>query len=355
MRLPFVFALFVLLSGCLCNPLQKDGGSTGGGTGGLLDTVSGDGSSGPCKVPPEAVGLSAADCGRMKNAFQKASCHTAIALGSGDASACDKITTSELKAGCVSVLAECKRDVSLCDRLGEDVGLQYVCIGMVAKARKDVSLCDVMENPRYKNPCIEGVAAATGNVKLCDRLEDKTDRDGCRVEVAVENRDASACDMLEDKLAYWRYQCYQKVGKAAGDLAVCDKIKLEGRAEKEMLADCVETVSATRNDSGVCGKVSDVEYRDYHCIIVVARNTKNLGLCDKVTDKSRKNYCISAVAVASEDVAICLKMRITDGAYTFPSPLNECVTEIAKAKGDKKICDKAYDKTAQNECRAQVH
>jgi hypothetical protein len=348
----WAFLLSVLACGCLCNPME-DGGSPGGG--GILGKIAGDDSPAECKVPPEAAGLTAAECGKMKNAFEKASCHTAIALSTGNPSACDKIAANELKAGCVSVLAGCRKDASLCDRLGEDVGLQYLCIGAVAKAKKDASLCDAMENPRYKTPCIEGVAAASGNVKLCDGLDGKADRDHCRVEVAVENKDASACAELEDTLDYFEYQCYQKVGKAALDLSVCDKIKPEGRAEEEMLADCVKTVANARNDSGICGKVSDIEYRDYHCTIVVARNTRNLALCDGVTDKNRKNYCLGAVAVASQDVSICLKMHITDGAFTFPTPLNECVTEIAKAKGDKGICDKAYDKRAQNECKSKVH
>lgn len=358
-----------LFCGCLCcsNPFSGGGGSatganaTGGGLdllGGLGPTGGGDsvaGQSERCRPPPEAAGLSVGDCEKKKNPFERAACISAVALAKGDPVICDTLTLDELRGGCVAIIAECKMDERICGRLGEkDVGAQYTCESWVAKAKKDVSICDDMENPSYKNPCIAGVAAAKGDVSLCNRIEKSTDKDDCIVDVAIAKKDASLCKTLTSTLDYWQNQCLMEVGMAAEDMSVCDMIKPDVRGEEEMKQKCIENVTESKLDLSLCDRISDAEMRDYYCITQYAGLKGDLSACDGITDKGRRNNCIGHVAIVRKDASICQRMQITDGAFTFPSPLNECVTEIAKATHNKALCDKAYDKTAKAECQSQV-
>jgi len=360
-----VLVSILILSGCICGPKSSDNSTShgkdssgilgglgglgvGGGNGGSAESKS-------CKVPPEALGLKLTDCQRMKQLLEKTSCITAVALTEGDPDVCDNIKEDLLVGACVAVIAECKQDESICARLGEkDVGSQYVCESMVAKAKKDESICEGIDNTNYRNPCFEGVAVARGDVALCGRIEDKGDKDDCIVAVAVALPDASLCKRLTGTLDYWQNECLMKVGIVASDMSVCNMIKPDVRGEEEMMQKCMMNVSMSKLDMGECDKITDIEKRDYYCINQIARIRGDIASCDKVSDKGRKNACIGAVAVALKDASICQMMRITDGAYTFPSPLNECVTEIAKLTRNKALCEKAYDKTAKAKCVAEV-
>jgi hypothetical protein len=358
-RALIVLVSLALLCGCICSPSTLSGGgknqtTTEGtsekgdkGPGGLLGGLFGGGkkdSTTPdhCIPPAEAAGLTLRDCEKLKNPFEKAACAGTVALNTGDPKACG-ILGKELNAACVANLAGCRKDLSLCEPLGaDDLGLQYACEGEVAAALKDASVCDHMENPRWKDPCIRGVAAAKGEPGLCEGSSGKFERDKCVAEVATAADDGAICELLQDKL-YWYDDCVKTAAQATGDIMLCQKIDPSLPHKKEKLQECILNVSAAKGDPKECAKVKDPEMMSW-CLIPLAKTLSDASACAPIQDMRVRGICVTNVAAEKKDAALCSTyLPKKPKSISGSDELNDCLSAVAKAARDKRICEGITD------------
>lgn len=111
--------------------------------------------------------------------------------------------------------------------------------------------------------------------------------------------------------------------------------------------DCYVELAVDTDDPSACGQ-STHEGVEYQCYAIVAERRQSAELCDLIPSRSSnheklKDICISDVAGAAENPALCAEVRA-------PGLKDSCYLKISQAIGDSTLCDDIQDPGLRSVC-----
>ena len=139
----------------------------------------------------------------------------------------------------------------------------------------------------------------------------------CYLLAARAAKDETICQEIKSHYVHpdgnARYACYAQLAKVKNDIKICDNVGTENVRMGQTKDACLSQVLGQQKDDSQCLTISDLYY---------------------------KNYCYYQVALLTNNVEICKKMK-RDGSWS--SIFDGCYEGIARNTGNVDICNIAPD------------
>ncbi len=205
---------------------------------------------------------------------------------------------------------------------------KYVCSdGRTTVA--DVSLCPVTTTT------LQALTPHEADLSVCSGMPSTQTisfEDACIIGVAGKYQDPSLCRKTgRDQ----RVLCYTIVAELKNDPDTC--LEAEYQASQ-----CYEQYARDKRDGSVCGKITDVKYKDM-CYSNLANQLSDSTLCDKITDVNYKDTCYSNLASQLSDSTLCDKIRNANQK-------DGCYSNMAMRFGDSSYCNKIINSDQKQMC-----
>ena len=156
-----------------------------------------------------------------------------------------------------------------------------------------------------------------------------------------------------------------------GDWEKCSTLGEEGDSR---VMKCISRIAIDKKDSYLCGKISDIYYKD-DCYSEMVVKTNRIDLCDKVS-AARRSSCFTEFAFQLKDPNLCKKIsdelqseredclvRVAetgggsyDQCFDIKNPVkkDQCVMNMARGMGEAGVCVQLESESKEIQCVINV-
>lgn len=212
----------------------------------------------------------------------------------------------------------------------------------------------------------------------CERYRTVFQRAECYRQLAVVRLDAAWCQKVSLEIPAdvisSRAACFAFVAKAKADPAICRAIDVP-----EQFASCIGTVALKRQDPSVCDAIQNLQHRTAcyvdnfnlkktfsftscddipagnavmrdQCWRQVADQSRQASACAMITTRYSREACTAQVAIATNDLSLCLPLPSADPSQQEASQRDLCIEAIANQRGDVALCAQIVQAAFKNRC-----
>jgi hypothetical protein len=226
------------------------------------------------------------------------SCYYSLAIKKNDPSICDNLPGGWIHWDCYDCVAGVNKDLSICD----DVDPAYLnrCLLTYGRAWADISVCKSINPEAYSEDECYVYVNVKGELSLCDNIQSDDMKDTCIAQVAILQQDTKICDQISTQEK--KDSCYSIVGIQKTDISVCDKIETQPSRDHCFLNLARETQNASVCDqmegfSKTTEIVHEIQIWKDRCYNEIGSAKKDKAICDKIDDDKVKGYCYRNIGV----------------------------------------------------------